>query len=254
MSTEVKQRICGIVGGLSYVSTADYYNQMNHLVGKQLPGHGSRIHIVSLDIHQYVDLLDKNQWTNVAEFVLEGVHQLVKSGIDFLLVCSNTGHIAAPRIVEYYPDLVFLHISDAVAFEIKEKKFKKIGFLGTKFSMVSDSCVVKRLVEHELEIVFPHGDEIEALHRIILEELTNNIFAEKSKQFYIKSIQRLYDEQHVEGVILGCTEIPLLVKQSDISHIPLFDSSQLHIQLAVDYQLGRYDITSFLPSKTKNDI
>jgi aspartate/glutamate racemase len=117
---------------------------MNQLVGKLLPGHGSRVHIVSLDIFHYIDLLDKSQWTDVAEFILGGVHQLVQSGIDFVLVCSNTGrdtfaldrpftplvlgHIAAPRIMEYYPDLVFLHISDAVAFAIKQKKFRKVGY------------------------------------------------------------------------------------------------------------------------------
>ncbi|CAF0975774.1 unnamed protein product [Adineta ricciae] len=246
MSMDVKQRICGIVGGLAYVSTAEYYNQMNQLVGKSLPGHGSRIHIVSLDIFEYVDLLNKSQWTAVAEFILEGIHQLVKSGVDFVLICSNT----VPRIVEYYPNLVLLHISDAVAFAIKEKKLKKIGFLGTKFSMTSDSCVVKRLVDHQLEIVFPPADEMDRLHQIILDELSNNIFTKKSVEFYVKSIQRLSDEQQVEGVVLGCTEIPLLVKQSDIPHVPLFDSSQLHIQLAVDYQLGRYDFQSFLPSKT----
>ncbi|CAF0802658.1 unnamed protein product [Rotaria sordida] len=250
MDTQVKQRVCGLLGGLSYVSTVDYYNQMNQLVGKFLPGHGSHIHIVSLDIFHYIDLLNKNQWFEVAEFLLEGVHQLVKSGIDFLLICSNTGHIAVPRIIEYYPKLVLLHISDAVAFSIKQKKLKKIGFFGSKFAMVSNSCVVERLIQHDLNIVFPHKDEIERLHDIIVDELTNNIFTEESRKFYVNSMQRLYNEQQVEGIILGCTEIPQLVKQSDFSQIPLFDSTQLHVQLAVDYQLGRYDIESFLPSKS----
>ncbi|CAF2845866.1 unnamed protein product [Rotaria sp. Silwood2] len=249
MDTQVKQRVCGLLGGLAYVSTVDYYNQMNQLIGKFLPGHGSRIHIVSLDIFQYIDLLNKNQWSEVAEFLLEGVHQLVKSGIDFLLICSNTGHIAVPRIMEYYPKLVVLHISDAVAFSIKQKKFKKVGFFGSKFAMISNSCVVERLIQHDLNIVFPHEDEIERLHQIIVDELTNNIFTEESKKFYINAVQRLYDEQQVEGIILGCTEIPQLVKQSDFPKIPLFDSTQLHVQLAVDYQLGRYDIESFLPAK-----
>lgn len=115
---------------------------MNQLVGKFLPGHGSRIHIVSLDIFNYINLLDKSQWSEVADFILDGVHQLVKSGIDFLVICSNTGiyfskrffyeqtmivgHIAARRIMEYYPNLVFLHIGDALAFSIKQKDFKKV--------------------------------------------------------------------------------------------------------------------------------
>ncbi|CAF0922139.1 unnamed protein product [Rotaria sp. Silwood1] len=253
MDTQVKQRVCGILGGLAYVSTVDYYNQMNQLVGKFLPGHGSRIHIVSLDIFQYIDLLNKNQLSEVAEFLLGGVHQLVKSGIDFLLICSNTGHVAVPRIIEYYPKLVLLHISDAVAFSIKQKNFKKIGFFGSKFAMVSNSCVVERLIEHDLNIVFPHKDEIERLHQIIVDELSNNIFTEESKNFYVKCMQRLYDEQQVEGIILGCTEIPQLVKQSDLPQIPLFDSTQLHVQLAVDYQLGRYDIESLLPAKVNKN-
>lgn len=114
---------------------------MNQIVGQLSPGHGSRINIVSLDIFPYVELLDKNDWPAVAEFLLQGVHQLVKTGIDFLLLASNTGkytsfslqvlildlaHIAAPKIMEIYPDLVFLHISDAVAYEIKRKNLKKV--------------------------------------------------------------------------------------------------------------------------------
>ena len=123
----------------------------------------------------------------------------------------------------------------------------QIGFLGTKFAMMHNSCVVQRLVEHDLTIVFPHPDEIEGLHRVIIDELSNNIFTNESKQFYINVIQRLYDEQQVEGVVLGCTgksiisilefsfffisvEIPLLVNQDDIPHIPLFDSTRLHVK------------------------
>ncbi|CAF3359833.1 unnamed protein product, partial [Rotaria sp. Silwood2] len=157
------------------------------------------------------------------------------------------GHIAAPRITEYYPNLVFIHISDAVAFAIKEKKLKKIGFLGTKFAMKLDSCVVKRLLEHNLDIVLPRNEDIDRLHQIIIVELINNIFTTESKQFYISAMQRLYDEQQVEGIILGCTEIPQLVHQNEVPHLPLFDSTQLHVQLAVDYQLGRCDIERFLP-------
>ncbi|CAF3088884.1 unnamed protein product [Rotaria socialis] len=251
MDTQVKQRVCGLLGGIAYASTADYYNQMNQLVSKFLPGHCSRIHIVSVDIFQYIETLNNSQWAEAAEYLLEGVHQLVKSGIDFLLICSNTGHIAAPRILEYYPKLVLLHISDAVAFAIKEKKLKKVGFFGSKFAMVSSSCVVERLIQHGLEIVFPNNDDMERVHQIIVDELTINVITEESKQFYRNAMQRLYDEQQVEGIVLGCTEIPLLVKQTDLPHIPLFDSTQLHAQLAVDYQLGRYDIDSFLPPNIK---
>ncbi|CAF3758348.1 unnamed protein product [Rotaria sp. Silwood1] len=250
MDNKVKQRICGILGGLSYVSTTDYYNQMNELVGKSLPGHGSCIHIVSVDIFPYVELLNKNQSTEVVDNLLDAVHQLVKSGIDFLIIASNTGHIAAPRITEYYPNLVFIHISDAVAFAIKEKKLKKVGFLGTKFAMKLDSCVVKRFLEHDLDIVLPRNDDIDRLHQIIIVELNNNIFTTESKQFYISVMQRLYDEQQVEGIILGCTEIPQLVQQHEVPHLPLFDSTQLHVQLTVDYQLGRCDIERFLPVVT----
>ncbi|CAF3206366.1 unnamed protein product [Rotaria socialis] len=263
MDDEAQQRICGILGGLSYVSTTDYYNQMNELVGKSLPGHGSCIHIVSVDIFSYVELLNKNQSTEVVNNLLDAVHQLVKSGIDFLLIASNTGetllvsfvqllnvisgHIAAPRITEYYPNLVFIHISDAVAYAVKEKKLKKVGFLGTKFTMKLDSCVVSRLLEHNLDIVFPRNEDIDRLHQIILTELNSNIFTTESKQFYISVMQRLFDEQQVEGIVLGCTEIPQLVRQNEIPHVPLFDSTQLHVQLAVDYQLGRCDVERFLP-------
>ncbi|CAF2137780.1 unnamed protein product [Rotaria magnacalcarata] len=239
MDDKAQQRICGILGGLSYVSTTDYYNQMNELVGKSLPGHGSCINIVSVDIFSYIELLNKNQSTEVVNNLLDAVHQLVKSGIDFLLIASNTGHIAAPRITEYYPNLVFIHISDAVAYAV--------GFLGTKFTMKLDSCVVNRLLEHDLDIVLPRNEDIDRLHQIIIAELNSNIFTTESKQFYISVMQRLFVEQQVEGIVLGCTEIPQLVRQNEIPHVPLFDSTQLRVQLAVDYQLGRCDVERFLP-------
>ncbi|CAF4652011.1 unnamed protein product [Rotaria sp. Silwood1] len=113
--------------------------------------------------------------------------------------------------------------------------------------MKSDSRVVERLIEHGLKVIFPNEEEIVQLNEIIMKELSFNIFTKESKQTFLKVIQRLSDEQNVEGIVLGCTEIPLLVKQSDIPHIPLFDSTQLHAQLAVDYQLGRQNIEAFLP-------
>lgn len=113
--------------------------------------------------------------------------------------------------------------------------------------MLPHSCVVQRLVQHDLNVIFPHEDEIERLHRIIIDELSNNIFTEESKQFYINVIQRLFDEHQVEGVVLGCTgkkifsndslvkylflEIPILIKQNDIPHVPLFDSTKLHVNI-----------------------
>ncbi|CAF1064162.1 unnamed protein product [Rotaria sordida] len=157
-----QQRICGLLGGLTYVSTVDYYNHINRMVNEALPGHSSSIHIVSVDFFHYVKLLEQSEWSKAIDYLVEGVRQLVNSGIDFL-------------------------------------------------------------------------------------ELSSNIFTEESKQIYLKVIQRLRDEHNVEGIVLGCTEIPLLVKQSDIPHVLLFDSTQLHAQLAVDYQLGRQNIEAFLP-------
>ncbi|CAF1216368.1 unnamed protein product [Adineta ricciae] len=248
-----EQRTCGLLGGLSYVSTVDYYNSINRLISEFLIDHSSRIHMVSVDIFQYTRFLEESQWSQAADYLLEGVHRLVKSGIDFLVICSNTGHMVVPKIMEYYPQLVLLHISDAVAFAIKQKKFRKVGFLGTKMTMKLDSCAVKRLIQHDLDILFPDEEEIDKIHHIIATQLSINIFSKESKQIYLKVIQRMYDEHQVEGVILGCTEIPLLIQQNDIPRVPLFNSTKLHVQLAVEYQLNRCNINDFLPpNNSKN--
>ncbi|CAF1948242.1 unnamed protein product [Rotaria magnacalcarata] len=246
-SNRREQRVCGLLGGLTYVSTVDYYNYINRMVNKALPGHGSRIHIVSLNVFYYVKLLEQNEWSKAIDYLMEGIRQLVNSGIDFLIIGSNTSHIAVPRITDCYPYLVVLHIGDAVAHSIKQKKIHKIGFLGTRFAMKFDSQVVQRLIEHELEVIFPDEEEIVRLNDIIMNELSFNIVTEESKQTFLKVIQRLNDEQNIEGIVLGCTEIPVLIKQNDIPHVLLFDSTQLHVQLAVDYQIGRQSIKAVLP-------
>ncbi|CAF1227696.1 unnamed protein product [Rotaria sordida] len=200
-----QQRICGLLGGLTYISTVDYYNYINRMVNEALPGHSSCIHIISVNIFHYVKLLEQSEWSKAIDYLVEGVRQLVNSGIDFLVIGSNTAHIAVSRIAECYPDLVVLHISDAVAHAIKQKKIHKIGFLGTRFTMKPDSCAVQRLIEHGFEVIFPNDEEIVQLNDIIMKELSFNIFTEESKQTYVKVIQRLKDEHNVEGIVLGCT-------------------------------------------------
>ncbi|CAF3729511.1 unnamed protein product [Adineta steineri] len=249
MDSKMKQqRICGLLGGLSFVSTLTYYNSINEIVSEAMVDHSSRIHMVSLDIFHQTIFLENGEWSRSIDYILEGIHELMKTNIDFLVICSNTAHIAVPRITQCYPNLVLLHISDAVAFAIKQKEIKKVGFLGTKMTMKMDSCVVDRLLQHGLEIVLPNEEDINQVHHIIAWELYVNTVTNESKQIYQEIIRRLYDEHHIEGVVLGCTEIPLLIKQHDIQYLPLFDSTQLHAQLAADYQLGRCDIQTFLPS------
>ncbi|CAF4749302.1 unnamed protein product [Rotaria magnacalcarata] len=195
-SNRREQRVCGLLGGLTYVSTVDYYNYINRMVNKALPGHGSRIHIVSLNVFYYVKLLEQNEWSKAIDYLMEGIrHRFI----------IRLAHIAVPRITDCYPYLVVLHIGDAVAHSIKQKKIHKIGFLGTRFAMKFDSQVVQRLIEHELEVIFPDEEEIVRLNDIIMNELSFNIVTEESKQTFLKVIQRLNDEQNIEGIVLGCT-------------------------------------------------
>ncbi|CAF0755616.1 unnamed protein product [Didymodactylos carnosus] len=224
----LQQKVCGLLGGLSYVASMEYYRYMNELVGKEYSGHSSNLTMVSIDTYDYVDLIQRNEAEKAADYLLTGVERLVKSGIDFLLICSNTAHLVVPLIQQRYPSLPYLHIGDTTAYEIKKQKLKKIGFLGTATSMSINGSVAQRLLAHHIDVVFPSVDDIPTLHQIIINELSNNIFTEKSKQIYLAAIKQLKDTHQVEGVVLGCTEIPLLVNQQDVSEISLFDSTRIH--------------------------
>jgi len=237
----VTQKVCGIVGGIAYPSSLKYYRLFNEEIGKRLGKlHSSKILMNSLDLEEYVILLRANDYEKVKILITEAATQLYKGGADFLVICSNTAHVAYETIRKQLPDFPILHIGDCCAKEIKKANFKRCGFLGNQLAM-------ERYKQHNLELIVPEYEIREQLWWIIEHELALNIINEKSREFYKKIMIELKEKHQVECIILGCTEISLLIDQSHVSEIPLFDTSLIHVLAAVDVQLGIAEIESFFP-------
>jgi aspartate racemase len=243
--TIVIMRTIGIIGGISWVSTLDYYRMINKQISDRLGKlHSSKIVLVSIDLQEYATLLHNAEFEQVKQLIKNASQQLSSAGADFIIICSNTAHIAVPTII----NIPLLHIADCCAKSIKAHKITRIGFIGTKFTMQGD-FIQSRLRQHGLQVFTPTNEnEISTIQNIIENELSHNVINERSKFVFLSCIDRLVRDHNVQGVILGCTEIPLLIKQSDVGEkVFLFDSSRLHVNEAVNIQLGVTCIESYLP-------
>lgn len=166
--------------------------------------------------------------------MIDCAQRLEKAGANVIIICTNTMHKMAGE-VESSINIPLLHIADATAEKIKEKSFKKVGLLGTKFTMEEDFYKGRLIEKHNIEVIVANSEEMQIVHDIIFDELCLGIIKETSKEQYKKIILNLA-EKGAEGVILGCTEIPMLIKQKDVE-IPLFDSTKIHAEFAVDYAI-----------------
>ncbi len=225
----------GIIGGMSWESSAQYYTIINRAVRERLGApHSAKILMHSLDFCVVERLQRAGEWRALGEMLGESARSLQAGGADLLIIATNTMHKLAPE-VQAACDLPLLHIADPTAEAIKVQGFTKVGLLGTAFTMEQDfyrGCLEDK---HGLEVLIPrHADRVE-VHRIIYEELVNGSIREESREIHRAVIARLVD-RGAEAVILSCTEIMLLVGQED-SEIPLFDTTGLHALAAVDAAL-----------------
>eukprot|EP01084_Bolivina_argentea_P120073 212853_1 len=246
-------RTVGIVTGISHVSGADYYFQLNDKIQSQLPwkyaGYSSKIALYSVNLEEYVEYLSHGRYDLVHGLLSDAADRVIKAGADFLVIASNTGHMTIPTIKKMHPYFPILHIADCCAIKLKEQNIKCVGLVGTAHTMKGD-YIVNRLQAHGLKVVVPtmHKTHKE-MERIIEKELSFNKFTEQSKHFFVNTIRDdLVQKQGAEGCILGCTEIELLVKQKHIPEVPLFNSAQLHIDAAVEVQLCRKNVWDFEPT------
>ncbi len=229
-------RTIGLLGGMSWESTMLYYRWINEGVKQRLGGlHSARIAMVSLDFQEIEVLQREGRWEEAGAVLAEAARQVEAAGADFLLLCTNTMHKVAPQI-ESAVRIPLLHIADATAERIKAQGMRTVGLLGTKFTM-EQAFYAERLSEkHGLRVLIPPEEDREIVHRVIYEELVRGIVSEKSRAEYLRIINDLH-ERGAEGVIEGCTEIVMLVQQRDTS-IPLFDTTAIHAQKAVEVALS----------------
>lgn len=224
----------GLIGGMSWESTVTYYQILNETVKQQLGGlHSAKILLYSVDFAQIEEFQAKGQWEQSAEVLARAAENLEKAGADFLLICTNTMHKVAPQVRQRI-SIPLLHIAEATAEALQEAGITKVGLLGTKYTMTQDFYKAK-LLEAGIDVVIPDDAGVELVNRVIYEELCLGIVKEESRRQFSGVIAGL-KEQGAQGVILGCTEIGLLVSQAD-SVLPVFDTTCIHAEKAAMYAL-----------------
>jgi len=222
----------GLLGGMSWESTALYYQWINELVKKKLGGlHSAQIAMVSVDFQGIEELQHRGNWDKAGEVLSKAAKQIEAAGADFLLICTNTMHKVAPQI-EKAVEIPLLHIADTTADEIKYQGIRTIGLLGTKFTMEQDFYAGRLAEKHGLKVLIPEKGDREIVHRVIYDELVLGEVKEASRAEYLRIMGQLRDEG-AEGVIEGCTEIVMLVQQKHTT-IPLFDTTAIHARKAVE--------------------
>lgn len=229
----------GLLGGMSWESTVPYYQVLNRVVGRELGGlHSARILMVSVDFQLIEELQHQGRWDELGEMLSTEALRLQDGGADFLVLCTNTMHLVAPAIEETI-SIPFLHIADATAARILSAGLRRIGLLGTRFTM-EEPFYRGRLEEmHGLEVLIPPRPERGTVHRIIYEELVLGKVLEGSRSEYRSIVEGLV-RRGAQGVILGCTEIGLLLRPED-AEVPLFDTALIHAEEAALFALSGPD-------------
>ena len=225
----------GLIGGMSWESTASYYQLINETIKEKLGGlHSAKILLYSVDFAEIERYQASGDWDKSAEVLSQIAQNLEQAGADFIVICTNTMHKVAPQIQKTI-SIPILHIAQATADALLENGIKKVGLLGTKYTMTQE-FYKEKLLEAGLEVVIPDQAGVEEVNRIIYDELCLGQIEESSKQAYLAIIDDLKNAG-AEAVILGCTEIGLLVKQED-TDVPLFDTTAIHAKKAAKVAVG----------------
>ena len=226
----------GLIGGMSWESTQSYYQLLNQGIKNKLGGlHSAKIVLVSLDFAEIAVLQQQQDWPQMAEILIKAAKQVEAAGADYLLICTNTMHKLAEQ-VQAAVAIPLLHIADAVGENLIQHNFKKVALLGTQFTMEQDFYKQRLADKFAIDVLIPDTQGRETVHRVIYDELCKGIISLESKAEYLTIIDDL-TQQGAEAIILGCTEIALLVQQSDTS-IPLLDSTALHCAMALENSLN----------------
>lgn len=224
----------GLIGGMSWESTATYYQIINDTVKEKLGGlHSAKCVLYSVDFQEIEACQSHGDWDKSAEILSQAAICLEKAGADFIIICTNTMHKVADQIQSKI-GIPILHIAKVTADKLEETNIKKVALLGTKYTMEQD-FYKKKLIERGIDVLIPNEDDRRIVNDVIYNELCLGIISERSKLSYLRIIDKLA-ESGAQGIILGCTEIGLLIKQSD-TPIALFDTTYIHASRAAAYSI-----------------
>ncbi len=222
----------GMLAGMSWTSSVEYYRIINQTVQERMGGSNSaKIIMHSVNFAEIYDIREKGGWDAVAEEVIGIARNIEASGADFFIMAVNTLHIFADK-VEAAVDLPLLHIADATAGAIKAAGMKKVGLLGTKYTMLEDFYRVRLKEKHGIDVVIPGEEDVEGINTIIFEELVCEKFLDESRNSCLAIIDKLITDG-AEGIVLGCTELPLLIKADQVQ-VPSFDTMTIHAVAAAE--------------------
>jgi len=228
-------KIIGLLGGMSWESSLEYYKIVNEKVKEKLGGHHScECVMYSVDFDRIKELQFKGDWDQLTQIMIDAAKKIERGGAEILTICTNTMHKMVPEI-EKNITIPIIHIADATAEVIKSKGITKVALLGTRFTMEQDFYKGRLTHNHGIQTIIPEGEDLEQIHNIIYNELVLGIIKQESKETYLRIINSLV-EKGAQGIILGCTEIPLLIKQSDCA-VPVFDTTQIHAEKTVEFAL-----------------
>ncbi len=225
----------GLIGGITWYSTLDYYRMLNEMVNKELGGvHAAKIILNSLEFGEIKTLTERLDWDGLARIMIESAKSIERAGGDCVMIGANTMHNIAGE-VQAAINIPVIHIADAAGTAIKEKGLKKVALLGTKYTMQL-AFYRDKLATYGITVIIPAEEDIEFINHTIYEEFGKGIFLPERKQRYLEIISSLI-KQAAEGIVLGCTEIPILIKQEDCT-VPVFDTAHIHAEAAVRFALS----------------
>jgi len=229
-------KIIGMIGGMSWESTLEYYRVMNEEIKSRLGGfHSAQCILYSVDFAEIEMLQHESKWKEATELMVKAAQRVERGGAEFIIICTNTMHLMADA-VQSSIGIPLLHIVDATAKEIKQKQFNRVGLLGTRFTMEHHFYRNRLYEKYGIDAIIPPEEHRKIIHDILYNELCLGEIKNRSKEKFREIIVDLVN-RGAQGIILGCTEIPLIVDQKDYS-IQLFDTTLIHSKAAVNFALG----------------
>ena len=224
----------GLIGGTSWQSTLEYYRLINQMVESRQRGHSARIQLESLDFAEVESCVARHRFDELSGIITGAALNLSAAGAEWVLLCANTLHLFAPDVAATV-DIPLIHIAKATMARIQRKELKTVGLLGTRFTMEQD-FYKKNYTEQGIELIVPRGDQMDIVNNIIFSELFKGVLNPDSKEKLLEIIESLA-RAGSQGIVLGCTELPLLLRPDDIS-LPSFDTTEIHAAAAVDFALS----------------
>jgi aspartate racemase len=227
----------GLIGGMSWESSSEYYRLINEAIKAKVGGlHSAKCILYSLDFAEIAILQRQNRWSDAAKILIDAAKSLENGGADFLIICANTMHKVADDI-QANVHIPLLHIADVTAKQVREAGICKVGLLGTRYTMEEDFYIKRLKQKFSLDVLIPNAEDRQLVNQVIFDELVVGKIYSTSKKQFIRIIERLVNEG-AEGIILGCTEIGLLIQDEDC-RVPIFDTTKIHALAAVEYALTR---------------